>query len=516
MHKRQIIILSVVFGGVILSLIGIQLYWLDNAFNLKERQFDQMILQALYDVSYKFEQEETYDLILDEVFTPTQQQLLNASPINNTKNKKQPVDSDIEINPSIEMRKNPEANVGIQNSVNPIEHNDSIINIIQNQIKNFDNSGNTNPSQLIERQRYINKVLMRMFSNRQEIESRIRPIEMESILEETLYDYNVNLAYEYTVTKWNTVVAFQSANFKPQDISSVYRVRLFPEDFYSQENYLNLYFPNQKNYIIRSLGFMGLSTGLITIIVAIALAYLMYAIFKEKKLSEIKNDFVNNMTHELKTPISTISLASQMLSDDSIPDSSKNLGRISKIITQESKRLGYQVEKVLQMATVDKNNFDLKLKEIDIHEIIESVASNFILIIENKGGLLIPSLHADETMVKIDTTHMTNVISNLLDNATKYTEDKPEIYIETISRNGYIEVSVKDNGIGISKSNQKRIFDKFYRVSTGNIHNVKGFGLGLNYVKKITEAHNGELFVDSEIGKGTKITFSLPLIQTNN
>ncbi len=492
-------------------MIGIQLYWLNNAFKLKERQFDQMILQALSDVSYKIEQEETYDLILDEVFSPSPQQSLNRKSNIDSIKKTNSVDTSISLKNNTILENGP-VNRGVQQLVNPIEHNDSIINIIQNQIKNFDSPGNTNPSQLLERQRYINKVLMRMFSNRKEIESRVKPIEMESIIEETLYDYNVTLEYEYTVTKWNTVIAFQSANFKPKDISSVYRVRLFPEDFYSQENYLNLYFPNRKNYIIRSLGFMGLSTGIITIFVAIALAYLMYAIFREKKLSEVKNDFVNNMTHELKTPISTISLASQMLSDDSIPDSSKNLGRISKIITQESKRLGYQVEKVLQMATIDKNNFNLKLKEIDIHEIIESVASNFILIIENKGGLLIPSLHADETMVKVDTTHMTNVISNLLDNAVKYTEVVPEIYIETISRNGHIEVSVSDNGIGISKSNQKRIFDKFYRVSTGNIHNVKGFGLGLNYVKKIIEAHNGELFVESEIGRGTKITFSLPLI----
>lgn len=518
MHKKQIILLSIMFGGVVLSLIGVQLYWLNKAFTLKERQFDQIVLQALSDISYKIEQAETYDIIIDEVF---------SAPPNQNKPRPEYADTTIKINTSdttIVIATTNDSLDKTRENLKDLPHqqtspvsskttNDSLINFIQSQLKDIENSSNSyNSKQILEKQRYINKVLMRMFSNRKEIETRLKPLEMESVIDETLFDYDIDLKYEYSVTKWNTTVAFKSPDFKPENISSVYRVKLFPEDFYSQENYLHIYFPNRRNYIIRSLGFMGLSTGLITIIVAIALAYLLYLIFKEKKLSEIKSDFVNNMTHELKTPISTISLASQMLSDDSIPDSSKNLGRISGIISQESKRLGYQVEKVLQMATIDKNNLNLKLKEVDLHEIIEAVAGNFILQVENRGGLLIPSLHADNTMVKVDTTHMTNVISNLLDNAIKYTEATPEIYIETISRNGFIEVSVKDNGIGISKSNQKRIFDKFYRVSTGNVHNVKGFGLGLNYVKKIIEFHNGELFVDSDIGKGTKITFSIPLI----
>lgn len=519
MRKKHIIIFSIILGGVILGLIGVQLYWLNKAFVLKERQFDQTVLQALSDVAFKIEQEETYDIILDEVFTPTKNvtdplhyadTLLQIS-INDTGiSFKQ--DLVVQSNP----KKNTFDNTNRQNYTKTSrDSNDSIIHFIQNQLKSLENSGNYTHEQLIEKQKYINKILMRMFSKRKEIENRLKPVELESILEETLHDFNINLNFEYAVTKWITQTAFKSKNYNPQDLASVYRVRLYPEDFYSQENYLHIYFPNRRNYIIRSLGFMGLSTGIITLIVVFSLAYLLYAIFKEKKLSEIKSDFVNNMTHELKTPISTISLASQMLGDDSIPDSSKNLPRISGIISKESKRLGYQVEKVLQMATIDKNNLNLRKVEADMHEIIEAVIGNFNIQIENKGGLLIPSLHADETMVKVDTTHMTNLISNLLDNAVKYTTEIPEIYIETISRNGYIEVSVKDNGIGISKSNQKKIFDKFYRVSTGNIHNVKGFGLGLNYVKKIVEVHKGELLVDSEPGKGTKITFKIPLIQNN-
>lgn len=225
----------------------------------------------------------------------------------------------------------------------------------------------------------------------------------------------------------------------------------------------------------------------------------------------MKSDFVNNMTHELKTPISTISLASQMLSDSSIPVAEKSYNRISDIISEESKKLGFQVEKVLQMAKFDQGKIKLQFKEVSIHEVIESVITNFVLQVDSKQGMLIPSLHADNDLVLADFGHISNVLSNLLDNAVKYTPEKPEIFIET--RNVYkkILIVVRDNGIGISKSNQRRIFDKFYRVSTGNVHNVKGFGLGLSYVKRIVKEHHGTITVESEPGEGTVFKVNIPL-----
>jgi two-component system phosphate regulon sensor histidine kinase PhoR len=217
------------------------------------------------------------------------------------------------------------------------------------------------------------------------------------------------------------------------------------------------------------------------------------------------------MTHELKTPISTISLASQMLSDTSIPDTEKNYSRISGLISEESKRLGYQVERVLQMAKFDQGELKLQFEELNMHEIIESVISNFTLQVDSKQGMLIPSLHADNDLVNADSGHITNVLSNLLDNAVKYTPDKPEIFIETRNLNKSLLIIVRDNGIGISKANQRRIFDKFYRISTGNVHNVKGFGLGLSYVKKIVEEHHGTIAVESEPGEGSVFKISLPI-----
>jgi len=225
----------------------------------------------------------------------------------------------------------------------------------------------------------------------------------------------------------------------------------------------------------------------------------------------MKSDFVNNMTHELKTPISTISLASQLLNDKSIASADKNYDRISSIIAEESKRLGYQVERVLQMAKFDQGNLRLQFREVSVHDIIEKVVTNFILQVESKNGVLIPSLHAENDIVDADPVHLSNVFSNLLDNAVKYSPEKPEIYIETRNINQHIQLIFRDNGIGISKSNQRRIFDKFYRVPTGNIHNVKGFGLGLSYVKKIISELHGTISVESELGAGSKFIVKLPV-----
>ncbi len=225
----------------------------------------------------------------------------------------------------------------------------------------------------------------------------------------------------------------------------------------------------------------------------------------------MKNDFVNNMTHELKTPISTISLASQMLNDRSIPDEHKNLSQISRIIQVESKQLGFQVERVLQMAIFDHGELKLKSEEVDLHEIIETVAQNFLLQLDKREGKLEFLPEAEDAVVEGDLMHLTNVVSNLLENAMKYTSQKPEISIATRTENGFLVVSVKDNGIGINKEDHKRIFDKFFRVPTGNVHNVKGFGLGLSYVKLIIEQHNGSINLKSEPNKGSQFNIHLPL-----
>jgi signal transduction histidine kinase len=376
----------------------------------------------------------------------------------------------------------------------------------------------TSISEKMDNKTYLfENVLRKMVKKPPKIEDRLDIEILHALIHSELADRNIFLNYEFAVRKNpDNKFVFHTDGFEKIINSEVYQKALYPNDLTSNPSFLTLYFPDEKNYFIKSLGFMGISSGVLTLFLVLIFIATLYIIFRQKKLSEIKTDFVNNMTHELKTPISTISLASQMLKDDSISIREKNVDQITRVIDDESKRLGYQVEKVLQMAIFDKGRIKLKIKDVDIHRIIQNVASNFSMQVENKNGTIHLHLEADTSTVGVDEIHFTNIISNLIDNAIKYCDTKPEIHIRTSISGKKLIISVEDNGIGIRKEELKRVFERFYRVPTGNIHNVKGFGLGLSYVKKIVEEHGGTIVVDSQPQKGTCFTISIPLNHTSN
>ncbi|MBN1113186.1 MAG: HAMP domain-containing histidine kinase, partial [Bacteroidales bacterium] len=249
-----------------------------------------------------------------------------------------------------------------------------------------------------------------------------------------------------------------------------------------------------------------------TFIIIATFYYTLSVIVRQKKISEMKNDFVNNMTHELKTPIATISLAAQMMCDNNIPTDSKNFESMGDIISKESKRLGLQVEKVLQMATLENGEIKLKKKEINVHSTIENIVRSNRMLVEQSGGVIKTCLKADYCTIKADEIHFVNIITNLLENAIKYSKENLVITLSTKNNDRGVYISISDNGIGIKKDDQKHIFDQFFRVHTGNRHDVKGFGLGLSYVKKIIDLHDANISVDSKIGEGTTFVIFFPFI----
>lgn len=251
-----------------------------------------------------------------------------------------------------------------------------------------------------------------------------------------------------------------------------------------------------------------------TFLLLFIFVYTIILAFKQKRLSEIKNDFINNMTHEFKTPISTISLAAQMLNDDSVSKSPKMLKHVSGIINDETKRLRFQVEKVLQMSMFDKKKATLRMQDVDANAVIAKVIDTYKIKVEKYGGHLKFDLDAEDSIVNVDEMHFTNVIFNLLDNAVKYRREEVPLELAVSTHNindDYLEIAISDNGIGIKKDDLKKIFDKFYRVSTGNRHDVKGFGLGLAYVSKMITLFKGTIKVESELNKGSKFIITLPL-----
>lgn len=251
-----------------------------------------------------------------------------------------------------------------------------------------------------------------------------------------------------------------------------------------------------------------------TLILLIIFLWTIILAFRQKKLSEMKNDFINNMTHEFKTPISTISLAAQMLNDDSVRKSPTMMQHISTVINDETKRLRFQVEKVLQMSMFDRQKATLKLQEVDANNVIANIVNTFKLKVEKYGGRINATLDAEDPIVNVDEMHFTNVIFNLLDNAVKYRRDDCPLDLNVATRNlpnNRIEITIQDNGIGMKKDDLKKIFEKFYRVSTGNRHDVKGFGLGLAYVHKMITELKGDIRAESEINKGSKFIITLPI-----
>ncbi len=325
---------------------------------------------------------------------------------------------------------------------------------------------------------------------------------------ETPFEYGISSVENPSYLHYASSMKYKMTGLKTD--KDTYTVNLFPNDYNSSENYLRVYFPNQDRYIIRNI-WMMYATSLLLILVVLGCFYVAVStILKQKQLADIKNDFINNMTHEFKTPISTISLATQMLGDEAIAGSPTIFKRYLGIIRDENKRLGSQVEKVLQTAQMERGELQLKLGTVNVHEIIERVLENISPQIELREGIVEIDLKAENPEIQADEVHLTNIIFNLLDNANKYSPEKPIIKITTEDTEKGLSIKVSDQGIGMTKESIKNIFEKFYRVPTGNVHDVKGFGLGLSYVKKMVEEHHGRINVVSKLGEGSEFEVVLP------
>jgi len=335
---------------------------------------------------------------------------------------------------------------------------------------------------------------------------------LDSLISDEFNKKSINAKYLYGVFRSSEgKMIIQKPKGDPISLlDKGYAFDLFPSDLEEKPDYLIIYFPNERTYLISQLWKMLVISIFLVLIIIFSFLYTILTIIKQKKLSEMKNDFINNMTHEFKTPISTISLACQAMNDEDISKSTHFYENYVDIINEENTRLGSMAEKILQSAVLDKGQVNLNKDYFDLHEVITDVVRKIGFQVEIKDGTITTDFQANPSIIHADKVHITNMINNLLDNANKYTPQKPKIKVATTHQKNGIVISIEDNGIGISKTNQKKIFEKLYRVPMGDIHDFKGFGLGLSYVKAIVDLHRGDIKLDSELKKGTKFDVFLP------
>lgn len=346
-------------------------------------------------------------------------------------------------------------------------------------------------------------------------QDRISTAELDNYLRAALERNGISLPFHFVVYTADGREIYRCEDYDEYGVEYSYTQTLFRSDPTGQMGVVCVHFPDRKPYLLSTANYV-LPAMVFTIILLITFVVTVYFIVRQKKVNEMKNDFVHNMTHEFKTPLSTISIAAQMLADKSIQKSQETYERLGRTINDETRRLRFQVEKVLQMSLFDRNNIALKLQELDANDLIENVVETFSLKVTQSGGVLNTKIEAFNPFVNVDEMHFTNVLFNLLDNAVKYRRDDTPLNLEVATWNqgeDYLCISIADNGVGIPKDDLKRIFDRFYRVHTGNKHDVKGFGLGLTYVKKMIDLHHGSIKAVSEVGNGTKFTIILPIVK---
>ncbi len=369
---------------------------------------------------------------------------------------------------------------------------------------------------IIKKAKDLNEAFIKMAY---EIESKPLPIiervdsaVLIDVLSVELFNKGIHAPFECAVMQIDTARLFPltTSGFDIEDIDKKYIVSIFPNELIGESNYLVLQFPGRNIHLLKSMAWTLAGSMLLTIVILITFAITIFMILRQKKLSDIKSDFINNMTHEFKTPIATISLAVDSINNPKIISQEKEVRYYTGIIREENQRMNNQVESVLRMSLLDKHDLEFNYIESDTHELIEQAVAKVTLLLNERNGSINLNLNASDPILMIDPDHFTNAMLNLLDNAIKYSEEDPRIIISTKDTIGGLLISIKDTGMGMSKDMQHKIFDKFYRKSSGNIHNIKGFGLGLSYVKAIVDALGGTISVKSEMGKGSIFEIILP------
>ncbi len=509
MNRRKFKGLIVLMVVSILAIVWVQVTWIRNSVKSQNEQFDFFVINSLRNTAHSMETNRRMNF-LNEMFIRGYSALpqaiqRSAQPGIETESFsiQSSVTSDtdsVEIivstndNPPVRMKvTREEARNRMGNSI--VVGSDEYMRWIQQQASEFQTMSNQLVSEMFvwERNRAVNKE------------------ELLHTLQGELTASGIDTPFEFALIRGDSIIdGVYSRARKKEFIDSPYKVNLFSQGLLWKGETLSVVFPRKTNYVLGTMGLMLGGFGLFLLIILATFALSLWFIIRQKKTSEMQADFINNMTHEFKTPIATISLAADTISNSRVITDEERVRHFIGMIKKENSRMNRQVESILQIATLDKHEMDFSFAETDLHEVISQAIDTIGIQVTDRGGVINRKLEAENSVITGDSEHLRNLVHNLLDNANKYSEGAPQITVTTRSNGSGLFLEVADKGIGMNKAVQNRVFERFYRETTGNIHNVKGFGLGLNYVKAITDAHGGTVTVESEPGKGSIFTVFLP------
>jgi two-component system, OmpR family, phosphate regulon sensor histidine kinase PhoR len=475
-NKRITILIIIMISTALVGLMLIQGYWIRNSYHVNQANFIRTIHEAAYDVIIGLEKREM----------------------------------------AREFERNLKYSQGAQEYNNAV---DSVNRVLLQQMQSIRTRRDL---EVFYNKFFLTRDLMEdliIIPEQVPIEQKVSRGTLDSMITASFAGRELNTRIEYAIysTSRDSLLYQTTGEYRKQllDPQASFHFELYPDDMRTNPDLLMLYFPKERQYLIGRVWYMLLISITLIIVIILSFTYTFLMFNRQRKLSELKTDFINNMTHEFKTPVSTISLACEALNDKDIQKSEELYHNYIQIISEENQRLGLMAEQILQSAKLEKGDLVMKREVTDIHELLTEVIRNISIQVEIKDGRITKDFQAQKSIMEIDRMHMSNVFLNLLDNANKYTPNKPQISVTTSNHDHWLICSIEDNGIGISKSDQKKIFEKLYRVPEGNVHNFKGFGLGLSYVKTIVEKHGGQVRLESELKKGTRFDVMLPLNQKN-
>ena len=535
MSKNRLGWIITLMSVALTGLIAFQWYWIDTVITGNRDHFERDVMTALSNVTKKLEQQEALFYVNRKIsnfssqgqsrgFQPFQFQ---ATP---PLNQRQVLQGEKKIRFDDSLSSTGSFNFSFEVVGAPLRSNQmgkAFFDVLKSNIKNIQfaypkdaletETLNSNLKEILEKISNKSNMMMglleEMMLPKIGLTNRFDPDQLDSLLHTELKKKSIDIPYDYAIInpRSGRLIEISKDYSNERLLQSHFKTNLFPNDVTNEPNLLVIDFPSQEKYLMSKIWFPLSSSALLILIILICFGYAVFTIVRQKKISVMKTDFMNNMTHEFKTPISTIGLAIEALLDPTIPQKPSMKMKYLGIIADENKRLESQVADVLQMAQLDKNELKLNLVTVDLHAIIQQAVDKISIQMERKLGHLKLALKASQFKLKGDEAYLLGVLLNLLDNALKYSKDAPNIMIRTQNIRGQLICSIKDHGMGMSKEAQRNIFQKFYRVASGNVHNIKGFGLGLAYVKEIITLHHGSIEVESELKKGTNFIVKFPL-----